>query len=69
MAEWCPKCNAMLPDGTEVCPRCGAKMSGGREGEVSRKDMLKITAYVVGLALIPIAAIILIGFICVSLGN
>ena len=69
MAEWCPKCNAMLPDGTEVCPRCGAKMGGAKDGEVSRKDMLKITAYVVGLALIPIVAIILIGFICVSLGN
>ncbi|RMF46516.1 MAG: zinc ribbon domain-containing protein, partial [Anaerolineae bacterium] len=26
MPVWCPKCHAMLADGTAKCPRCGAKL-------------------------------------------
>ncbi len=28
MPEFCPKCGAMVPDGTERCPQCGARLRG-----------------------------------------
>ncbi len=70
MPDWCAHCGAMLPQGLETCPRCGKPIkAAGDESKLDTRSMAATAIYVIGLALIPIAAIVLIGIICVNLGN
>jgi hypothetical protein len=71
----------MLPPGLETCPACGARL--GKSGGIAQiganlpdparqyttKDIFWISAYMIALALVPLAIIILIGLICVWVGN
>jgi hypothetical protein len=69
MPEWCPECNAMLPDGLENCPRCNAKLSGRTTDGNDKPDTLPITLYVLGLMLIPLIIVLAIGIICILIGR
>ncbi len=65
MPVWCPKCNAILPDGTKKCPVCGAKISGSNNpSELSREETRAIFIYIMGIAAIPIVIGILLALIC-----
>lgn len=66
MPVWCPNCNAMLPEGLEKCPRCGARLDRSeQEGEIGRKDVAWISAYTIGILLIPLVIGLLIGLACI----
>jgi predicted amidophosphoribosyltransferase len=68
MPEWCPQCNAMLPPGTAECPRCGAQLAGGGDGEAIRdKDVFWLSAYTIGIVLIPLVIGLLLGLICIGI--
>jgi uncharacterized paraquat-inducible protein A len=69
MPEWCPKCNAMLPEGLDQCPRCGKRLHRKSNSEYSTRDIAWISAYVLGIVLIPVVLVIIIGLICVYLGR
>ncbi len=70
MPVWCPKCNAMLPDGTQQCPACGAKISNSSPGTGIGKDELRsIGLYIFGIALIPIVLAIILGILCLVLSR
>jgi ribosomal protein L40E len=58
LVEWCPKCNAQLPPGLEKCPRCGAKLRGKQKDEYTFKDILWLTAAILGIVLLPVLVII-----------
>ena len=66
MPVWCPKCNAMLAEGLDKCPRCGAQLAPPeKEGEIGRKDVAWISAYTIGILLIPLVIGLLLGLACV----
>ncbi len=65
MPEWCPKCNAMLPPGLQNCPSCGAKLPSGQGDQTSKKEIFWFSAYIIGLALIPILIALGIGLLCI----
>lgn len=72
MPVWCPKCNAMLPEGLEACPRCGARLGKAidpttDEIEPNRSDIFWLSAYTIGIVLIPILIGLAIGLICILL--
>ena len=70
MPIWCPNCNAMLPEGLEECPRCGAQLSSsgkGGEADNDRSLIFWLSAYTIGIVLIPIIAGVVIGLICILL--
>jgi predicted amidophosphoribosyltransferase len=69
MPEWCPKCNAMLPEGLDRCPRCGKKLRSSKGDEYSFKDVLGISSQVLVIILIPVVLIVVIGLLCTILGN
>ena len=65
MPDWCPECNAMLVEGTEVCPRCGAQLSGfGGETDFSRSDIAWFSAYTIAIVLIPLIIGIGVALLC-----
>jgi len=68
MPVWCPECNAMLAEGTELCPRCGAQIneSSAEEG-FSRSDVAWFSAYTIAIVLIPIIVGIGIALLCLFL--
>ena len=57
MVVWCPKCNAQLPPGLDKCPRCGHKL-GGTSDEYSLRDILWLSATILGMVLLPLLIII-----------
>jgi hypothetical protein len=66
MPVWCPKCNAMLPEGLEECPRCGASLTPAKkEGEIGGRDVAWLSAYTIGILVIPLIVGLLIGLACV----
>lgn len=70
MPEWCPKCNAILPDGTGECPRCGAllgKTIKKESTDFTRQDFFWYNAYLIGVTLIPILVAVCIGALCMYL--
>jgi rRNA maturation protein Nop10 len=69
MPEWCPRCNAMLPEGLQKCPRCGKKLNTTVGSDYSMKDIFGISSYVLMIVLIPVILVIIIGLVCVALGN
>jgi uncharacterized paraquat-inducible protein A len=66
MPEWCPQCNAMLPPGSKECPRCGAKLDGEGEQDVGNKEVFWLSAYTIGIVLIPLIIGLVIGLICIA---
>jgi predicted amidophosphoribosyltransferase len=65
MPDWCPECNAMLVEGTEVCPRCGAQLAGSAGGEeFSNSDIAWFSAYTIAILLIPLIVGIAIALLC-----
>lgn len=67
MPEWCPRCGALLPDGLERCPRCGAALKGGStagEGDFKASDFFRLSAYSIGVVLVPLLVGIAIGLLC-----
>jgi hypothetical protein len=77
MTEWCPKCHAMLPPGLETCPACGAKLrkKAGKlsvnmgSDQYTGRDIFWLSAYIVGIALIPILVAIGLGILCMLLNR
>lgn len=69
MADWCPKCRAMLSPGLENCPVCGARLTKATQSEYTKKDILAFSLYFLGIALIPILFIVGIGLICALLNR
>jgi hypothetical protein len=68
MPVWCPKCHAMLPDGLEACPKCGTRLGNSEEeGEIGRSDIFWMSAYSIGIVLIPVVVILIIGVLCILL--
>jgi len=68
MPDWCPKCNAMLAEGTEECPRCGARINGSNSEEgFSKSDIAWFSAYTIAIVLIPIIVGIGIALLCLFL--
>jgi len=65
MPEWCPKCKAMLPPGLQKCPSCGAKLTAIQGNETSNKEIFWLSAYIIGIALIPILIALGIGILCI----
>jgi len=65
MPEWCPKCNAMLPPGSRKCPVCGAKLPSSPGDQTSNKEIFWFSAYIIGLALIPLLIALGIGILCI----
>lgn len=63
--QWCPKCSALLPAHMEVCPRCQTNLKTGQNGPGWR-EMLPITAVMIGVMIIPIIVVLAIGLICIS---
>jgi predicted amidophosphoribosyltransferase len=65
MPDWCPECNAMLVEGTEVCPRCGTRLSeSGKEDSFSSPDIAWFSAYTIAIVLIPLVIGIVIALLC-----
>ncbi len=73
MPEWCSICHVMLSPGLEKCPNCGAPVgkpaSRQAGGEFSQRDIFWYSITMLGIVLIPILLVILVGFICASLGR
>jgi len=70
MPDWCPKCNAMLTEGTRVCPRCGTSLGSpiiDEDAELNRKTIIWYSVYTIGIALGPIIITLCIGLLCVFL--
>lgn len=65
MPIWCPKCHAMLPESLEECPKCGTRLGSPDEGEISHSDIFWMSAYTIGIALIPVGVILIIAVICI----
>lgn len=65
MPDWCPECNAMLVEGTEVCPRCGTELAGqGEDSDFSRSDIALFSAYTIAIVLIPLIVGIGVALLC-----
>lgn len=70
MPDWCPKCHAMLTEGTQECPRCGASLGAtltDDDAKLNRKTVIWYSLYTIGVALGPIIIILCIGILCVFL--
>lgn len=68
MPVWCPDCHAMLPEGLNECPKCGARLGdSNEEGKIGRSDIFWMSAYTIGIALIPIVVVLIISLLCILL--
>lgn len=68
MPIWCPECNGMLAEGTEVCPRCGAQIDiSGPDESFSKSDIAWFSAYTIAIVAIPIIIGVGIGVLCLLL--
>ncbi len=66
MPTFCPKCNAMLPDGLEKCPRCGAKLPKTPEdpNALTPQEWRALLSEAYKFALLPVALAFLLGIGC-----
>ena len=55
----------MLPPGAKECPRCGAKLAGEGEQGAGNNEVFWLSAYTLGILLIPLVIGLLIGLICI----
>jgi hypothetical protein len=55
----------MLAPGLDKCPICGAKLGKKAENQYTGRDIFWLSAYIIGIALIPLLVAIVIGIICV----
>lgn len=69
MVEWCPKCKAMLVPGQDKCPACGARLGEKPGSGMSWRDIFWLSAYIIGIAMIPILLAVLIGIVCSLAGR
>ncbi len=69
MPTFCPKCNAMLPDGLEKCPRCGTKLpkAPGDPNALTPQEWRVLLLEAYKFALLPIGLAFLLGIICLIL--
>jgi hypothetical protein len=65
MPIWCPKCNAMLAEGQKKCPVCGARVGRGGKDKLGCSEIISLSAYVMGIALIPIVFMLVISGLCI----
>ncbi|GAB4529049.1 MAG: hypothetical protein Fur0018_15380 [Anaerolineales bacterium] len=68
MPVWCPKCHAMLSDGTVKCPRCGAKLpkTPSDPNTLTRQEFKAVLAEAYKFALLPVAMALLAGLLCLA---
>lgn len=66
MPTWCPKCHAMLPDGTSRCPRCGAKLpkAPADPNALTRQELKALLVEAYKFALLPVGLALLVGILC-----
>lgn len=66
MPIWCPRCGAMLANGSEVCSRCGKKLGStpADDADLSSKEIWNLTLYVLRIVLIPTILVLFIGILC-----
>ncbi len=66
MPTWCPKCHAMLPDGTSRCPRCGAKLPkvSTDPNALTRQEFKAVLVEAYKFALLPVGLVLLVGILC-----
>jgi len=69
MADWCPKCGAMLTPGTKKCPRCGQRLSFKDSSELSFRDIFWLIATTLGYVLIPLVVVIVVAVLCILLSR
>lgn len=69
MADWCPKCGAMLAQGTKKCPRCGQRLRRKDDSEFSVRDIFWLIATTLGYVLIPLMVIIVVAALCILLSR
>jgi hypothetical protein len=64
----------MLPRGIDVCPICGARLGKSAQSKelssdpataIDGREIFWLSAYIIGIALIPILIFIVIGFLCI----
>ncbi|MEW6717295.1 MAG: hypothetical protein AB1345_07320 [Chloroflexota bacterium] len=65
MPEWCPNCNAMLPEGLETCPRCKSKLGKSKQAGFSISDYFHYSLYAIGIALVPVIIVLIISMVCI----
>jgi hypothetical protein len=58
----------MLTPGLERCPSCGARLKKNTGG-MSVRDVFWLSAYILGIAMIPILLAIAIGIACTLFGR
>ncbi len=68
MPTWCPKCHAMLADGTQKCPRCGKKLprASANPGGLSPQEFKAVLLEAYKFALLPVALALLAGLLCLA---
>ncbi len=67
----------MLPPGLEKCPACGAKLGKkqipkpGRTfgDQITGQDVFWLSAYIIGIALIPLLIAVGLGILCMLLNR
>ncbi len=66
MPVWCPKCNAMLAEGTSTCPRCGAKLPQAPQdpNALTPQEWKAVLWEAYKFALLPVALAVLLGLAC-----
>jgi hypothetical protein len=58
----------MLTEGLAECPRCGARLGDAAEnGPATRAEVFWLSAYTIGVTLIPILIGVVISIICILL--
>jgi ribosomal protein L40E len=67
MVEYCPKCNAQLPPGMQKCPICGHRLASQAKDEYTLRDILQLSAIILGIVLLPLLIIIGIVWLIISL--
>lgn len=67
MTAWCPKCGAIVAQGSPSCPRCGKKLSspGPTGNGLTREELRMVTLETFKILLVPILIAIILGIACI----
>jgi hypothetical protein len=58
----------MLSEGPEECPKCGTRLGNPQDdGQISHADIFWMSAYSIGIVLIPVVVILIISVLCILL--